>query len=996
MRVWQRLIACALCATVAATASDGRGVVTFGGLPVPGATVIARQGDKEISAVTDDTGAYLIPNLADGLWKERIEMLGFEPAEQDVNVGPDAPGPVWTLKLRSFADIQATAPAVAPAPTPEPTALPAATPQLTSKQPAPKKGKAAPAAATPPGGGFQRADVQASNTPRREEDNPTEANASGDSTDSFAINGSANNSAASAFNMSPAFGNNRRGPGSLYNGSLGFQFGNSALDARPYSITGQDTPKAAYNHLAGMATIGGPVRLPHVFFGNSPPVFFVSYQFQRNRNATTVPALVPTLAQRSGLSIAPSVITPQAMELLRLYPLPNFTGDTRYNYQTAVRSINDADNLQTRLGRQIKRSDQIFGTFAYQNARLADTNLFGFTDATAHSGIDATLNWTHRFNQRFFGTWKYEFSRFSNRQTPFFAGVRNVSGDAQITGNLQDPLNWGPPSISFSSGIATLSDGQQFFNRSQTQAVSANMFWAHAPHSFTFGGDYRRQQFNDLGQQNARGGFTFTGSRSGSDFNDFLLGLPATSQIAYGNADKYFRASIYDLFFTDDWRISPSLTVNAGLRWEYNPPISEKYGRLANLAVSQGFALATPVTGSGPDPYRKGIQPRVGVAWRPIAGSSLIVRSGYGITQDTSIYQSIAQRMSQQGAQPWAPESKSLSVQSTPEHPLTLANGFPASAASTAITFAVDPHFRPGYAQSWNLQVQRDLPWSLVMIATYLGIKGTHAQQIFLPNTYPTGAFNPCPTCLAGYQFLDSGGNSTKQSGQFQLRRRLRSGLTATLQYTWSKAIDDAALGGRGQGTQVIAQNWLNLAGERGLSPFDQRHLINFSAQYTTGMGVAGGTLLSGWRGAAFKEWTIGTQINAGTGSPLTPIVIAPVSGTGITGPIRPDYTGAPLYDPPPGLHLNPASYVIAPSGQWGNAGRNSISGPDQFTLNSSISRTFKLRDRISMDVRLDAANTLNHVTFPSWNTTVNSKQFGLPGSANTMRTLQANVRVRF
>lgn len=243
---------------------------------------------------------------------------------------------------------------------------------------------------------------------------------------------------------------------------------------------------------------------------------------------------------------------------------------------------------------------------------------------------------------------------------------------------------------------------------------------------------------------------------------------------------------------------------------------------------------------------------------------------------------------------------------------------------------------------------------------------------------------------------MTSNGNSTRESGSLQLRRRLHNGFTATLQYTYAKAIDDASLGGKGQGTAVIAQNWLDLSGERGLSIFDQRHLLSVQAQYTTGMGFGGGTLLSGWRGALFKEWTAGSQITAGSGLPLTPVYLTPVSGTGVTGTIRPDYTGAPLYDAPAGLFLNPAAFRAPAAGQWGNAGRDSIEGPSQFTLNASLMRTFRLRDRLSMDLRFDSTNLLNHVSWVSWNTLVSGAQFGLPAQANPMRSVQANVRVRF
>ncbi len=194
----------------------------------------------------------------------------------------------------------------------------------------------------------------------------------------------------------------------------------------------------------------------------------------------------------------------------------------------------------------------------------------------------------------------------------------------------------------------------------------------------------------------------------------------------------------------------------------------------------------------------------------------------------------------------------------------------------------------------------------------------------------------------------------------------------------------------------MIAQNWLDLSAERSRSNFDQRHLLNAQIQYTTGMGLAGGTLFSGWRGALLKEWTFATLITAGSGLPETPTLPVPVNGTGFSGSLRPDYTGAPLYSAPSGLFLNPAAYVTPLPGQWGNAGRNTINGPAQFTLNASMGRTFRLNDRFNLDLRIDSANALNHVAFTSWNTTIGSSQFGLPLAANNMRSLQTTLRLRF
>ena len=308
---------------------------------------------------------------------------------------------------------------------------------------------------------------------------------------------------------------------------------------------------------------------------------------------------------------------------------------------------------------------------------------------------------------------------------------------------------------------------------------------------------------------------------------------------------------------------------------------------------------------------KSGFQPRLSFAWRPVAASSLVVRGGYGIYRNTSVYSQIVAQMAQQ-----TPLSKSLRLENSASNPLTLGNGFSAAGISVANTFAVDPNFRVGYAHNWQLSVQRDLPASLQVVATYSGVKGVHLAQKSLPNTSAPGAVNSCNSCPVGFVYLSSNGNSTRHAGQVQLRRRLHNGFTANVQYTLSKAVDDAALGAPGQGGASIAQNWLDLKAERALSNFDQRHLMNVQAQYTTGVGVAGGALLNGWKGAVLKEWTMVTQMSLGSGSPLTPIY--PIAVKGITGSVRPDITGVSAYATTNGLHLNPAAYRAPAAGQWG------------------------------------------------------------------------------
>jgi trimeric autotransporter adhesin len=1007
-----------LALTLQAAAQGGK--VTFGGLPLPGALVTASQGGKQVSAFTDVDGAYTLPDITDGKWTIKVEMQCFETLQREVTVATDAPAEQWELKVDSSALQnlpQVTSSAAAPS---SPQA--AATPAPAQTKAAAKKGKNAPQAANT-GSGFQRPDVNATATAAADAGAPPDMNtgmAEAAPSEGYLINGSVNNGGNSPFAQSAAFGNSRYRR-SLYNAMLSMNLSQSALDARPFSLTGLATPKPDYARAQGALTVGGPLKIPHLI--KNGPNMTLAYQWARVSDASTVSARVPTLAERAGdfsltrdaLNRPVTIIDPatgvpfpgaaipatrlsaQAISLLALYPRPNAAG-TAYNYQRSLLSATHQDGFTASGNKSIRSKNSINGQFSYQNSRGDTSSLLGLTDRTRGSGVNGMLTFMRRVTARQTATVRYQIMRQSTRLVPFFANIRNISGEAGVTGNNQEPANWGPPTLAFTNGIATLTDSQSSLTRNQTSTVTGTYLWVRGAHSANFGAEYGRQQINQLSQQDARGTFTFTGQAAGYDFAGFLLGIPDASSIAFGNADKYLRTSSYSAYVTDDWRIKTSVTLVLGLRWDYNAPITELRGRLVNLDIAPGYSQVAPVTAANPvggltgrryadsllAPDKGGVQPRIGFSWRPMPASSLIIRGGYGVYRDNNVYQSIATRMAQQ-----SPLSRSLSVQNSAANPLTLASGFNAAPNITTNTFAVDPNFHIGYSQNWQLSMQKDLPASLVTIITYAGVKGTRLQQQFLPNTYPAGAVNPCPSCPSGYAYLTSNGNSTRNSIQTQLRRRLRRGLTAEASYTYSKSIDN---GSPGTQPTFTAQNWLAPGADRGLSNFDQRHLFNLQGQYTTGMGstVMGG----GWR-RLFTGWTITAQLTAGSGTPQTPVYPAVVAGTGVQGTVRPDYTGAALYDAPPGLHLNPAAITAPAAGHWGNAGRNSIIGPTQFSTNAGLMRTFQFTDRITTDLRMEASNPINHVTYSRWNTVANA-QFGVPEAANAMRSMRLIMRVRF
>ena len=349
----------------------------------------------------------------------------------------------------------------------------------------------------------------------------------------------------------------------------------------------------------------------------------------------------------------------------------------------------------------------------------------------------------------------------------------------------------------------------------------------------------------------------------------------------------------------------------------------------------------------------------------------MVIRAGYGVFHDAAVYAPVMMRMAQQ-----APLSRSLRIGA----PITLANGFPASAE--AAFFGVDPNFRVGYAHSWQGSVQAVLPAEWELLLLYQGTQGTRGQQQFLPGTEPGRAFPG-----VGATLLTTNGTSNRQAGSVRLSRRLGGRVSATANYTWAKALDNTALGPKGQGATHIAQNWLDLAAERGRSNFDQRHVFTGTAEFNSGAKTP-------WRWMRDWSWTV--QWAAGSGLPLTPQLLQPVPGTGVITSWRPDFTGANVYQAPAGLNLNPAAYIAPPPGQWGNAGRHSINGPHQIAINTSLTRVFRTKGRTVWELRGEAANVLNNATFPNWNTVLGNAQFGVPVASNPMRMVQVLGRVRF
>ncbi len=848
-------------------------------------------------------------------------------------------------------------------------------------------------------------------------------------------------------------------------GFLFFSDDTSAMDARPYSLTGLELPRADYNQARFGANVGGPLNIPKIFNGGNKTFFFVGWNGSRGSSPYDALSTVPTSAERTGDFSAltapvydpatgqqfqfngrpnvmdPSLITPQAQALLNYIPLPNLPGATQ-NFHFVTSAESDSDSVSLRLihnfgaapaqgnrvlgggrggggGRRGPRNNLNLGMSWSRSTSDIIGPFPSLAGGTGTQGLNANAAWVYG-KGRATNNLRFNYNHSHVSATNLYSTVTDVAAAAQIAGVSTNPFDWGIPGIGFTS-FSGLNDPTPRRQLNQTYTVSDNVIWNHGKHNWRFGGDYRRilQSFHSA--RNAAGTFTFTGfatalyvngqqqQGTGSDFADFLLGLPQQSSIQSGTNAYNFRANSYDFFAQDDWRIRANLSLNLGIRYEYNGPYTESKNQIANLDVAPGFTAAVPVEPgqTGPafgvfpasliQPDRNNFAPRLGLAWKPL--KQTVVRAGYGINYNLAQYGAVIQNFAFQ-----PPFAETATNTATTANLLNLANAFPNLAPGTVTNnFAVDPNYRLGYVQVWNVDVQRDLRGGIVMNVDYNGSKGTRLdteRALLIAGLQP-------------FTYESSAGNSVFHSGSLRFRKRMAKGLGLSGTYIYSKSIDDASsIGGGGA---VVAQNAFDIAADRGLSSFDQRHKFTGNWIYDLPFGEnrrfaqkgAASHILGGWQWsgdftvASGLPYTIrvlgGTlDIQRGVSGSLRANLVSGES-TGISNPTTKEWFNTAAFCQPETMANNPtATCVNASDSTFGDAGRNILQGPGQVSLDMSLNKTIQIKEFRALDLRITANNIFNMVNFSSLGTTVNSTTFGEVTGVGNMRRVTVQARFRF
>jgi len=329
---------------------------------------------------------------------------------------------------------------------------------------------------------------------------------------------------------------------------------------------------------------------------------------------------------------------------------------------------------------------------------------------------------------------------------------------------------------------------------------------------------------------------------------------------------------------------------------------------------------------------------------------------------------------------------------------LTLAQGFPAPA--TVGNYALDPHFRLPYVQTWNLDIQKTLPWGIVMNLGYNGSKGNHLDIVtapralaISPNTDPSNLIFRYEQAAAFYKF---------NAGTLRVNKRMSNGVALGANYQYSHAIDNAGAVGSVGG--VGAQNWTNLLDEEGNSSLDVRHKVSGTYLYELPFGQDKHWVTTGKGSHILEGFSVSGSFTFASGTPLTPVFegaeTSVACGTG--GTFRPNLSGAALNLSTgrqwfnPGAFSEPAANAQYPCGVFGNAPRNFIMGPGTVQNSMAFSRTMQLGETRSLEMRATMNNAFNTVQYSGVDTNVASPTFGQVTSAGAMRSFQFTSRFRF
>jgi hypothetical protein len=846
---------------------------------------------------------------------------------------------------------------------------------------------------------------------------------------------SANAGADSGQNSGSVMNVTVRSGTNLLHGSLYELHRDAALDAANFFENHAGIPKAAFvwNEFGG--TMGGPIYIPRLYDGRNRTFFFAGYDGSRLRLGTTLNGNAPTAAQ---ISTATSLVqshglTPNqlGLNILSLYSSLALSGPFVVNN----RGRQTPNSGVLKIDHKILNSDSLSARYLHGNGEDefpgggpgpgGGSQLNPWFGVTPTVADNFAISEVHIFHPNLINTLRLGWNRFSQFQKGRDANV-NPSTIGFNTG--VGPESYGIPEID-TRGFSNLGLQYGAGGRVATSYQIANdVNWTHGPHAWKFGFNFLHN-YSNYTLVGSRGIFSFTGSQLGSSVAtdpaiaslvDLIAGLPTPgsglTQISrVGSPRANIHQNIISGFGLDTFKITSTLTLVAGLRYDFFTTVNESRGRFSVFDPNQGLIEASQLPGGRIYNAPKGnLGPRVSLAWAPARsitpGHQTVFRAGFGIYYDTIPLNNFEEGLAQN---PIGPTAGFIIV---PNAPIPFGVGVPifgTGAPQPPFNIAsIQRHLKTPNTQEWNLNIQQGLSQRVALQIGYVGNHSVHQLQLLDINQPPLGAgFRPgCvnppdPACeqvarpynakfpnLSQINTISTPGLANYNSLQASLRSNNFHGLTAQVSFTWSHNLDTASEVEDFFGTSgYVPQDSTNLRGSYGNSEFDQRRALIISYVYAIPSPKSHSLLAY-----TVKNWQVSgtTTLRDGLAAPL--LTFGDESGVGnfhtrfnCVGPIH--YQLRNFSQP----YASVSSFSDPAPGTFGNCPRNPLVAPGLNAWDLSLQRTFKLGERVGFEFRTSFFNAFNHPNFaepsPDITTTISAtaddgsfdSHFGVGGPRN-------------
>ena len=837
-----------------------------------------------------------------------------------------------------------------------------------------------------------------------------------------------------------------------YHGSAYEFLRNSQLDARDYFAA--QRPPFKFNQFG--FTLGGPLSIPKLYNGKNRTFFFFNYEAFKQRRGVTQLGTVPNAAWKSGdlsrnldgQTPLPQLFDPnterqtgvdaQGRPVYTRETFPNnriplarmpayvraYMGlwfpDTlslnpsvnNSNFINSTGQVRDDNQTHTRIDHKISDKNNFFGRVSWTDAFQSNpASLPNASQGTFNKYVGATFSDTHIFNPTTVLDFRIGYLRSNLGSGPIhrFVDVYRQNGLQNVPTKFRDfdfPVNFNIEGVT-APGNGNLVNGPDF-----TYQGSAALTKIVGKQTIAFGYDYTQLRivhdsvFVNFGFNNVATSDPQNVARTGHPFASFLLGLNNSGGRISGEADLDIAQKLHHLWFQDDIRLTSKLTVNVGMRYEYNEWPHHRRGRMGGFDAIGGDFYWTgknPITGAPPnirntiaDPQYRNFAPRVGFAYRLFPRT--VIRSAYGIFFNPPAGWEWS---TGRGNWPYAISDNLTGINiagATPTRADQFFGSFDPSKVIPTAQHTIARDLQTPYMQNWNFGFEHQLTQTMMLDINYQGAKGTNLSSFLSTNDPAPGPGDPNPRRpfpkAGAFSELKTIGSSRYHALTAKAEQRLFKGLTYIASYAYQKSIDlSSEFGGSSP------QNNQNIKADLAPSGFDQTHVFNSGYSY----------MLPGANMKSPLKWLVGGWQTTGivtleTGRPFNINLPFDNANIGARGSFqRPNLVGNPYPDGwtktygPAGRYFNPDAFAAAPQFQFGNLGRNVLRGPGFKNFDIGMFKNFNIRERIRLQYRAEFFNLFNMVNFSNPGGALGTPGFGRStGTQNQQRSIQMGLKLYY